>query len=150
MHGCVHESVVEKAYELFIPESKRSEKRAIMFDQFHKNANETLKSKQKESEKGCIKREAHNKMCVLYPHFYKIEKAASRDDAEEENDEDLSAEYMEESALLVDNAEAFNFGNVPNRNLSPVREAASHGLIALKRRQVFSIYSFLKYIRFLT
>ena len=135
--GCVHESNVEKVYELFIPEPERSTGRAIMFGQFHKNVNETLKTKKKESEKGSIRNVARDKMCVLYPDLYRVDIAARLVDAEEDEDEDLTQDNAEVSALLLgDNGEGFSFPEVQNGNISPARKNASSNLLALKRKVV--------------
>jgi hypothetical protein len=135
--GCVHEADVQKAYEVIIPESKRSAQRFIMFDQFYKNVNETLQGRKKESEKGCIKSVAQEKMCVIYPHVYKLEKAANSDEAEEDDDEDFAPNPEDDSAaLFVGHDEAFDFGEAVKGNMSPDRKIASGALIALKRQKV--------------
>ncbi len=135
--GCVHESNAEKVYELFIPEPKRSVERAIMFDQFHKNVNETLKTKKKESEKGSIRNVAQDKMCLLYPELYKVHTTASRVLAEEDDDEDFAPNQEDDSALLDGHDEAFEFEEVPKGTVSPARQTGADGLIALKRQLVF-------------
>ena len=124
-------------YELFIPEPERSTERAIMFGQFHKNVNETLKTKKKESEKGSTRNVARDKMCVLFPDLCSVDKAVSLVDSEEDEDEDLSPDNAEESALLLgDNVDGFSFPEVQNGNISPARKDASSNLLALKRKVV--------------